>query len=275
MKDKLRQDASHLARLKQQMLQDDEVSAAAPIWGIGCVDVGQSPGGTYGAICHTAAFECNARDSVTRTTDTQHRIPTPQAYRKDQTTVKRIQGALKNAVSWGDASNTVYSGDQLGAAAANGTSALFAALHRGGLKDWVLGRTSSGQPAAAAWKLPAQSGDPLLITQHAEEGEVRELVQQQQPSPAEHQDSEGPLSRSLLVQRQRTAAAAEATQLVGRALDQVPEGDREGIGESAAWCAQGWGVGCGGGGGDAVGFKKPSCRHLLTDGSSWTFIPFF
>jgi hypothetical protein len=49
---------------------------------------------------------------------------------------------------------------------------------------------------------------------------------------------EGPLSRSINLQKQRSAAAAEAAQLLGRSLHQVPEGEREGVGA----CARGQGL---------------------------------
>jgi hypothetical protein len=52
---------------------------------------------------------------------------------------------------------------------------------------------------------------------------------------------EGPLSRSINLQKQRSAAAADAAQIVGRSLHQVPEGEREGAGACAgarAWVGQ-------------------------------------
>ncbi|KIZ06967.1 hypothetical protein MNEG_0977, partial [Monoraphidium neglectum] len=181
VKVKLREDANQLARLKQQMLHENE------------------------------------------------------AYRKDQSVVKRIQGALLGAASWGGASadadaagtNGSASAGPTGSSASGGAAeraaALFSALHKGGVRDWVLGRAPSAGSAEGAWQRAAAAA---AAAAREDEGDgCRELVPWAGSALAHY---EGPLSRSLTVQRARTAAAAEAAQLVGRALDQVLEGEREG-----------------------------------------------
>jgi hypothetical protein len=183
-----------------------------------------------------------------------------QAFHKDQATVKRIQRALPHAASWGNAGKDFVAGavdsiqaDSRGASAA--AAALFAALHKHGARDWVIGggrgiedadiaarRAASGALSSAGCSRRASRSSSAHLAQSMQGGRrasrasaaesSSDGIEGMQELLGTAEGSEGPLSRSLSVSRQKSAAAMEAAQLVGGALGQVPEGDREGAGAS-------------------------------------------
>lgn len=131
-----------------------------------------------------------------------------------------------------------------------------------GVRQLLISAPPPGAAQATAWQRAAAAAGG----EGAAGGDMRELVLHPGSALAQH---EGPLSRSLTVARARTAAAAEAAQIVGRALDQVPEGDREGLGEGGGAFA----AGMHGGAFAAVVLEvrwqpvralHPSCQHGLT-----------
>ena len=160
--------------------------------------------------------------------------------------LKRAQGATQHAHSFRDAARGVPCSSSgsgpLTSAASTGSerlAALFAALHKAGATDCCLGTprgSGAATPSAPASRRSSLSGGGAAggarrgSSARVSGEDLAELILQ--PSSL-CGDGEGPLSRSLSMGRQRSAAAADVAQLVGCALDQVPEGEREGLGERA------------------------------------------
>jgi len=212
-----------------------------------------------------------------------------EAFHRDQASIKRVQRVLEHTTTWAEAGDKLQRSGTLQAVAPTAlgrtTSSLssvssagvFAALHRVGMREWVVGRRSSTnkggsaeeEEAAAALaaalgrsgssgvfdadgKIVASSSTAATSRRSTQEAGVRRLLSHQQrggrssggrasdtadgkAEPADNKlvasvaaGGEGPLSRSLTTTRQRNAAAMESMQMVGRALHQVLEGEREG-----------------------------------------------
>jgi hypothetical protein len=144
-----------------------------------------------------------------------------------------------------------------GAGAADRLASLFAALHRSGAKGWSVAPGGAdvsrpdGAPSQAASRAASRrasrdgaaaastaSAATAVAAAHRWAAAARhsiedfaELIRHPGSSSEAH---DGPLSRSLSAVRQRSAAAAEAGALVGQALGQVVEGEREGAGGVAS-----------------------------------------
>lgn len=167
-----------------------------------------------------------------------------QAHRRDQAGLIRARMALRSASTFSDACRDGFSsfgaGPRASAAAsvAERLSALFATLHKSGSKEWratgaptgALHRGAPSRRTSLGGSSASYTISRRASTARASAAGLAEIMRRSSGCDGTScsGDGDGPLSRSLSMTRQHSVVAAEAAQIVGKALDRVVEGDREG-----------------------------------------------